>query len=224
MRRGVARLVGPAVAGQVEEHDLEATLGEIGGQAPAELVVEQQAVEEHEDPGSLAVALVVQAQPLDLEGALFEGTPLEEPAHPGDRRHGSRGPVATEPPSPGSAPASGPSSSSPSPARARPGSERVRRSRRSRSAEPGPHGRHARDVTRGDIRARTSVSSVRHSGSPGACPGRCARLSCSPSSREHAGHWPQPLRAWSCWAAWSWTAGEAAEGRPGYPRPCQVPG
>ena len=48
--RGVPGLVRPAVAGQVEQDDLEAPLGEVGGQAAAELVVEEQAVQEHEHP------------------------------------------------------------------------------------------------------------------------------------------------------------------------------
>ena len=88
MGRGVPGLVRPPVAGQVEEDDLEPPVGEIGGQAAAELVVEQEAVEEHEDPRTLAVALVLQAQPFDLECALLEGPSLEEPAHPGDGSEG----------------------------------------------------------------------------------------------------------------------------------------
>lgn len=59
--RRVAGLVRLSVPGEVEEDDLESPLGEIGGQATAELVVEEQAVDEHQDPVPPPVALVVQA-------------------------------------------------------------------------------------------------------------------------------------------------------------------
>ena len=48
MGRRVPGLVRPTVTGQVEQDDLEAALGEVGGQAAAQLVVEEDAVEEHE--------------------------------------------------------------------------------------------------------------------------------------------------------------------------------
>ena len=85
MHRRMAGLVRLPVPGEVEKEDLESPLGEIGGQAAAELVVEEQAVEEHEDPVPLSVALVVQAQALELEARLLEGTVFEEPRHEGDR-------------------------------------------------------------------------------------------------------------------------------------------
>lgn len=88
MRRGVSRLVRPSVPGQVEEDHLESAVGEIGRQAPAQLVVQQETVHEHENSGPLAVAFVVEAEAFDFEGGLFEGPLLEEPAQPGQRGQG----------------------------------------------------------------------------------------------------------------------------------------
>ncbi len=146
--RGVPGLVRPSVAGQVEQDDLETPIGEIRGQAPAELVVEQEAVEEHEDARPLAVALVLQPQPLDLEGALLEGPPLEQPGHEADGRQPHE--------APGLAPrfrvvfgfCALPVSALPLVLRARPGLGARHDARRIRSAEPGPHGRHPHDDTR----------------------------------------------------------------------------
>ncbi len=43
---------------------------------------------------------------------------------------------------------------------------------------------------------------------------RAVRAQRSPSLRAHAGHWPQPERAWSAWARCVCSAAEASEGRP----------
>ena len=136
--RRVPGLVGPPVTGQVEQDDLEPSLGQVGGQASAQLVVEEDAVEEHEHAWPLAVALVLEAQPLDLEGALLEGTALEQSRDPRDRRpaqHGRDGPFDH--------PRLGDVIAGVGGVADRPG-----RARNSRKAEPAPHRRHAPDDTR----------------------------------------------------------------------------
>ena len=200
--------------GQVEEDHLEPPLGQVGGQAPAELVVEQEPVQEHEHLVALSVALIVQAQPLDREARLVEGAALEEPGHEGDGRNAGQG-AWCRAPRLGRSRAVHRTRAEPVVARPVPRPGARTGSRSIGSADPGPHGRHGLDDTRAAFPGASPGGHQTAGG--GVRPGQMSR-----SRREQAGHWPQPLRAWSFWAAWSCTAGEAFDGSPGKPSPCQV--
>src|ERR1700722_19033817 len=97
------------------------------------------------------MALVMEPKPLDLKGALLEGTPFEQPFQPRDRCRGHEGlgrrrrrigvALRFGPVSVGIVAGLGP----------RTGSSR------SRSAEPGPHGRHVATLP-GTVAPRTSFT------------------------------------------------------------------
>ncbi len=228
MGRGVPGLVGLPVPGQVEEDHLESPLGQVGGQAATELVVEQQPVQEHERPcrprrGARSAGAAPRPRSSPLRRARRSKSLVT-------KETGASGPGARRP-APGARPAPGPRRPAPGIGRGWPvhrirtGAVVVRRvlrsgaragSRRIGSADPGPHGRHKLDVTRV---AFPSAPPLAVTGPP---EGVTRPVQMSRSWREQAGHWPQPLRAWSFWAAWSCTAGGASDGSPGKPSPRQV--
>lgn len=74
----MARFVRATVTGKVQQHDPVAPFGEVGGETTVHLAVEQDAMEEDDDPVAVAVGFEVESEASGLEPLLVEGTALSQ--------------------------------------------------------------------------------------------------------------------------------------------------